>query len=79
MIATRAPWVLMLWLGLGALFIAVGVDTPVRPALAVSGILWSLIASVVMYRQRGGRWPALIGGGCIMVAVMLLVMSWWPR
>ncbi len=76
MSSTRPPWMLLRWVGLTALFVAVATDTWLRPALIVSGILWSLVASVALYRESGGTWSRLIVGAGVFLTFLLLGLAW---
>jgi hypothetical protein len=65
---------LLRWVGLIALFVAVATDTWLRPALTVSGILWSLAASVALYRETGGTWVKLAFGAAALVSLLLTIL-----
>ena len=76
MSSARPPWMLLRWVGLTALFVAVVTDTWLRPALSVSGILWSLVASIALYRESGGTWRRLIIGVSVFLGLLLLGLTW---
>lgn len=75
MSSARPPWMLLRWVGLTALFVAVATDTWLRPALTVSGILWSLVGSIALYRECGGTWSRLIIGASIFLVILLLGLT----
>ena len=75
----RPPWVLLRWVGLTALFVAVATDTWLRPALTVSGVLWSLLATAALYHEMGGSWKSLAVAVAGFLVVLLAFFVWACR